>query len=247
MIATLPMYDFAHLRHAHDRFWDLIRNSLGFGPQRLTRGADLWDMWQSPGLILGQTCGMPFRERLHRHVSYVLTPDYGIAGCPPGYYNSVILSAKPIDQITSLNGATIAYNEAMSQSGWSAPINYLSKYDVRPAQGIQTGAHVKSMSAVAMGYADFCAVDAQTFALSKTETADFETLHIVAHTDPTPGLPYICAPRFNTVDIQTAITTAFKDLEPDHKAALRLKGFVRLSVANYLAIHSPTSPEKLFN
>ena len=69
MIASLPMYDMPHLRGAHDRYWTAIRDALGYGPDALTRGGDPWAEWQSPDLLLGQTCGLPYRARLHDKVT----------------------------------------------------------------------------------------------------------------------------------------------------------------------------------
>jgi hypothetical protein len=64
MIAALPMYDRPETAGANDRFWESVRDHLGYGPMTLTRGRDHWDIWQSPDLVLAQTCGLPFRAKL---------------------------------------------------------------------------------------------------------------------------------------------------------------------------------------
>ena len=95
MIAALPMYDRPETAAATDRYWGLIRDGLRAreieAPDDLTRTDDLWTLWQSPDLVLAQTCGLPFRARLHGQVQLVGTPDFGLPGCAPGYYNSVII------------------------------------------------------------------------------------------------------------------------------------------------------------
>ena len=247
MIACLPMYDFAHLRAAHDQFWTLIRAELGFGPAQLTRDPDIWAQWQSADLVVGQTCGMPYRERLHDKVSYVLTPDYGIEGCPAGYYNSLILSDDADRDLMSYDQGRFAYNDALSQSGWAGPVTYLTRHGIRPAVGVETGAHVQSMWAVREGRADFCAVDANTYALALVEYPELASLHIIARTDPTPALPYICATRFDAARVAAAVQNAFTSLEQNQKSQMRLRGFISLSTDEYLSVPSPTSPDKLFS
>ena len=64
MIAALPMYDRPELQAANDRYWALIRAGLlarGIAaPEGLRRGdAVLMPQWESPDLVLSQTCGFP--------------------------------------------------------------------------------------------------------------------------------------------------------------------------------------------
>lgn len=70
MIAALGMYDRAEVQPSNDRLWALIRVGLratGLAvPDALTRGEGAyWPAWQSPDLVLSQTCGFPYRARLH--------------------------------------------------------------------------------------------------------------------------------------------------------------------------------------
>ena len=111
------MYDMAPLQGANDRFWALIRDALGFGPQTLSRDGDPWDIWRSPDLLFAQTCGLPFRARLQGQVQLIGTPDYGLKGCPPGHYCSVLVARAedPRADLGEFSGARFAYNEALSQ------------------------------------------------------------------------------------------------------------------------------------
>ena len=119
----LGMYDMPEIQAANDRYWQAIRDRLGYGPASLSRDLDYWEMWQSPDLLLGQTCGMPYRTRLHDKVTLIGTPDFGLPDCPPGYYQSVIVarSEDTRDTLQDFDGARFAYNENMSQSGWAGP------------------------------------------------------------------------------------------------------------------------------
>ncbi len=252
MIASLGMYDFGAAMAANDRLWALIRTRLaGRGiaaPEALTRGEHAyWDAWQSSDLILSQTCGYPFRARLHGNVTYAGTPDYGVEGCAPGHYRSVFVARgdDPRQALADFNGARFAYNEALSQSGWAAPQTHAAKLGISLPPRLQTGGHRLSAHAVAEGRADIAALDAVTFALLQDSDPVAKQLKVVAMTDPTPGLPYITATGNDPQPIFDAASEAIAALAPADRAILRLKGFVRLAVADYLAVPNPPSPEQI--
>ena len=162
MIAALPMYDRPETVEANNRLWEAVRDHLGFGPAHLTRGRDLWDLWQAPDLILAQTCGLPYRSKLCGRVALVGAPDYRLYGCQPGYYNSVIVAhrSRAGDPLSALDGATMAYNDPLSQSGWAAPWQHFQEAGLRIGTLKETGAHQESARTVADGFADFAAIDA---------------------------------------------------------------------------------------
>lgn len=252
MIASLGMYDFGGAMAANDRLWALIRTGLrGRGiaaPEALTRGEHAyWDAWTAPDLILSQTCGYPFRARLHDKVTYVGTPDFGVEGCPPGYYRSVFVarSDDPRQTLADFNGARFAYNEALSQSGWAAPQTHAAKLGISLPPQLQTGGHRLSAHALAEGKADLAALDAVTFALLQDSDPVVGRLKVVGLTDPTPGLPCITATGHDPQPIFDAVSEAIAALDPVDRGVLRLKGFVRLAEADYLAVPNPPSPEQI--
>jgi ABC-type phosphate/phosphonate transport system substrate-binding protein len=252
MIASLGMYDFGPAQAANDRLWALVRDGLrdrGLDtPDGLSRGADAyWEAWQSPDLILSQTCGYPFRARLHDKVTYVGTPDYGVDGCPPGHYRSVFVARAddPRQTLQDFDGAGLAYNEPLSQSGWAAPQNHAAKLGIRLPPILRTGAHRLSAEAVAEGRADIAALDAVTFALMQEVDAVARRLRVVGQTDPTPGLPYITAEGRDAAPIFAAVAEAIAALAPQDRAVLRLQGLVRIPLAAYLEVPNPPSPEQI--
>lgn len=249
MIAALGMYDRAETAAANDRLWMLIRDGLrdrGFeAPDALTRG-DLAYMpgWTSPDLLLSQTCGLPFRARLHDQVTLIGTPDYGVEGCPPGFYRSVLV-ARADDRRNDLGkfaGARLAYNDGLSQSGWAAPLARAAALGLRFGETLETGGHRLSMLAVAEGGADIAALDAVTWRLLQRWEPAAVRVKVVGLTDPTPGLPLISRAGASVQAIFAAVSAAIAALSPEDRDTLCLKGLVSIPVADYLALPLPPTP-----
>lgn len=252
MIASLGMYDFGPVQAANDRLWRAVRDGLRHrgiaAPEALTRGEGAyWQAWESPDLLLSQTCGYPFRARLHDRVTYVATPDYGVEGCPPGHYRSVFIARAddPRERVEDFDNARFAYNEALSQSGWAAPQTHAAKLGIRLPPAVQTGAHRLSAQAVAEGRADIAALDAVTHALMQDGGVLAQNLRVVGWTDPTPGLPYITAKGQDPAPIFDALAEAIAALSPQDRTFLRLKGLVRIPLADYLAVPNPPAPNQI--
>lgn len=244
MRAALAMYDRPETSAANDRLWACIRQQLGYGPDRLTRGADPWEIWQAPDLVLAQTCGYPYRARLHPHVTLIGTPDHGLAECAAGMYRSVFVVRRGAAR-QSLNHyatARFAYNEALSQSGWAAPQNHAQKLGFQFENTLQSGAHLTSAQWVATGQADIAALDAISWDLMQQHD-DFATnLVALAHTDPSPALPFISAQNADQPRLFTAVSAAIAQLSDADRHALRLRGLVWIGAREYLAVRSPAPP-----
>lgn len=242
-LAALPMYDRPEIRDATDRFWALVRDGLrgrGLAAQdRLWRGADpLMQVWLSPDLLLAQSCGLPYRTRLHGAVTLVATPDYALPGCPPGYYRSVIVAHGPLAR--DWRGLRLAVNEPGSQSGWAALANEWP--DAIPARIVLTGSHAASLTAVATGRADLAALDAQTWRLLQRHAPEAAMVSVIAETTPTPGLPYITRAGQDPAPLRAALAEAIAALAADDRAALGLAGLVTIPEAAYLAVPVPPPP-----
>jgi len=252
MIASLGMYDFPPLQRANDRLWMTIRDRLRAmgiaAPDCLTRGVQAyWHAWQSPNLVLSQTCGFPFRARLHDRVVLVGTPDFGIDGCRPGHYRSVFVARADDTRATlaEFSGSRFAFNEDLSQSGWAAPQNHAAAWGLQFPPAIRTGAHHLSAQAVAEGRADLAAIDAVTWALLVRHDEVTSDLKVVGQTDPTPGLPYISGPGSNADALFAAVSAAISGLTEADRDLLHLRGFVRIPAAAYLAVPIPRAPEAI--
>jgi len=251
MIASLGMYDFGATMPANDRFWALIRDDLRArglaAPKALLRGEGaFWPAWEAPDLLLSQTCGYPFRARLHDRVTYVGTPDYGLEGCPPGHYRSVFVARAddPRRTLAEFDGAPFAYNEDLSQSGWAAPQVHAVGLGIRLPPTVQTGGHLLSARVIADGGADIAALDALThLLLLENEPELMAQLRVIDTTVPTPGLPYIAACGIPAAPIFDAVTKAIAALSAEDRATLHLRSFVRIPIEAYLAEPNPPTPD----
>lgn len=238
------MYDRREIAQANNAFWAAIRHNLGYGPEFLTRDMQVWDIWQSPDLLLAQTCGYPYRAHLHGHVALIGTPDYGLPDCAAGYYYSVFIARRndPRRSLHDFASAGFAYNEPLSQSGWAAPTAHMAAQNLTYATRLQSGAHVNSAKMVAQSHADIAAIDAVTWAMIEKYDSFAKDLHIIERTAPTPGLPYIAALGVDKPKLSAAIEDAIHNLPVEMRVALHLKGLVTIPAADYLAIATPGTP-----
>ncbi len=241
MIASLMMYQRPQLVGAHDRLWALIRRQLVDAPERLSQDAAPFDLWNAPDLVLSQTCGMPYRLWLHGKVQLVGTPDYGVHGCPPGYYRSalVVRADDRREDLAEFRDAVFAYNESVSQSGYAAPYAHLQPFGFWFENRVQTHAHLQSAKAVAEGCADIASLDAVSWRLMRAHEPFAGALRVLDWTVPTPGLPLITGMGQDRAAIFDAVAAAIDDLHADDRALLGLRGLVAIPKADYLAVPNP--------
>ena len=251
MIASLPMYDRAETAGANDRLWARIRDGMRAAglaaPDALTRGAeDLWPQWTSDRLALSQTCGYPYRARLHGHVTLIGTPDFGLQGCPPGHYHSVFVARAddPRADLAAFDRTPLAYNDPMSQSGWAAPQTHAAGLGLHLAPGLCTGGHRLSALAVAEGRADLAAIDAVTWSMLQRWERGTDGLRVVATTAPTPGLPYIAAAGADAGQMRAILAGAIAAMSAADRAATGLRGVIAIPAEAYLAVPTPPAPEE---
>ena len=253
MIASLGMYDRPETAAVNDRLWTGIRDGLRAegiqAPDALTRGKHAyWDAWQSSDLVFSQTCGFPFRAKLHDHVTLIGTPDYGLPGCPPGHYNSVFVARRddPRSALEDFSHTSFAYNEDLSQSGWAAPQNHADAHGLHFPPSLQTGGHRLSAVAVAESRADLAAIDALTWELlTKYEPVAAHLKEIARTQPPTPVLPYITAKTNDAAVFFRVTAAAIAALSAADKATLHLQGLIAIPASAYLAVPTPASPDQI--
>ncbi len=201
-VAFLPMYVVNGTSVHADALWRCLRDSLGShgieAPEQVSHFEPRLKGWLHPELILGQTCGLPYITKLCGSVELVGTPDYGVEGCPAGFYHStlVVSSADTRKHLSEFVGCTLAVNGRDSQSGYaavmlaSAPFAQAGRFFQR---AIHSGSHAASMQFVAKGFADIAAIDSVTWRMSRQFDPVASGLKTIGTTEPTPGLPFIAA------------------------------------------------------
>ncbi|MFN3146851.1 MAG: phosphate/phosphite/phosphonate ABC transporter substrate-binding protein [Paracoccaceae bacterium] len=248
MIAQLAMYDWPEERAALDRLWQAMRagfadNGIG-APETLDRPIDPVAAWTDPALLIGQTCGLPYRSRLHGHVTLLGAFDFALPDTPPGHYHSVIVARAdaPGASLADFGGARAALNAFDSQSGWAALAEAAQAAGLRFSDLIVTGAHVASAKAVAEGRADIAALDAVTWRLIRAHRpATAARLRVLCRTRPTPGLPLVTAAGRDPAPLLAALAS----MRIPDTGALGATGFVQLPAAQYLVEPLPPAAEAL--
>ncbi len=242
------MYDRPETSAALDRFWAVIAAKLRAdgvdAPDQLTRDGDLWEHWESPDLLLSQTCGLPYRARLHGKAQIVAVLDHGLEGCPPGHYASKIVVRKA-DEDTAPEAwrqKRMAFNELRSQSGWAAMLNHAADLGTDFASATEMGSHIEASRAVAEGRADIACIDAQTWRMISAYDPWANDLQVIDQTVPTPGLPLITAIHRNAdqvAAIHAAVVSAVKAMADDDRAQLNIRDVVDVPADDYLAVPTP--------
>ncbi|MEX0970964.1 MAG: PhnD/SsuA/transferrin family substrate-binding protein [Paracoccaceae bacterium] len=182
---------------------------------------------------------MPFRLGLFRHVQVVGALDYGLEGCAPGQYCSALIvrNDDPRSSLAAFGGAIAAANARNSQSGYAALLRAVGLAGVELAAMKLTGAHAASITAVASGGADIVAIDAVSWRMARNTMNESQQLRVLAMTEPTPGLPLICASGQDGKALRACLAEAFAALPSGVREALKIQGFVGRSSDDYR--HSP--------
>jgi len=245
-LASLPMYDRPETAAAHDALWSAIRAALvaeGIdAPEMLDRETGLWEGWQHPGLVLGQTCSLPYRTRLHGRVTLIGTFDYGLPGLAPGQYCSVIVARREdaSPDAEALVTGRFAINQPHSQSGWAAPYFGAQAQGITLRPALETGGHRASALAVAEGRADRAALDVVTWrGIVQWEPELAARLRVTAETPPSPALPLIATTGTDPVRHGRAIAEGLAALPAAIRATLGIAGFVPIPASAYLALPNP--------
>lgn len=250
MIASLMMYLRPETEAAHRRYWAHLQAALRArgipAPDELSNTAEVFSVWTAPDLVLSQTCGMPYRTRLHGQVTLVGTPDFGVRGCAPGYYRSAVV-VRADDARAALRdyaGARSAYNEAGSQSGFAAMHATARTEGFWFDDRLQTHGHRHSASAVVEGRADIAALDAVTWRLIRRYDAFADRLRVLTWTTPTPGLPYITGADMDREAVCAAVVEGMAALSRSDRSVLGLNGMADIPSRDYLAIPNPPPEDR---
>jgi len=251
MIASLPMYDFPWLRAANDRLWSSIAAQLEAlnipaVPVTLARSIDLEDLWQSPDLLLAQTCGFPLMTDLRETVQLVATPQYRAEGCDGAWHRAAIVvrADNRAGALEALRGARAGVNSWGSNTGMNllrAAIAPLACGSAFFGKVIVTGSHARSLAAILSGRIDVASIDAVSLALLRDHFPRYaDGIRILDWTAPTPGLPLVTGastPPKVIGALRHALDRALSDPAlTESLARLRIAGFAPLEIEDYASV-----------
>ncbi len=248
MIASLAMYDQPWLRPANDRLWNEVAGHLRDAgvadvPARLTREADLDDLWRSRGLLLAQTCGYPLMTELRETVQIVATPRYRAEGCAGTSQRAAIVvrADSPIRALAGLRGRRLGVNGRRSNSG----MNQL-RAAIAPMSGgrsffggvVLTGSHARSLAGLLSGRIDVASIDPVTLAqLRARYPRHAAKVRVLDWTAATPGLPLVTAastPPRTVAALRQALAAILGDGRLSKtREALLIDGFETLDIDDY--------------
>ena len=241
------MYDFPWTTDANDVLWSAIATRLnGVGlaaPTSLTRGVDPLDLWSSPQLVFGQTCGYPYVTSLHRSVTLVATPIYDFPGCVGAANCSFLIASKKSGRwsLANFRGARAVVNNPDSNSGMNrfrAAVAPLAGGKAFFCEVTVSGSHAASIAAVAADEADIASIDCVSLALIQRGRPDMtDNVRVIAPTAVTQGLPFIVSNALAPTYLQP-LRAALADVLADSSLAqarktLGIVGAQVLDAAHY--------------
>ncbi|CAB3756245.1 phosphate ABC transporter substrate-binding protein [Burkholderia sp. MSh2] len=251
-IAALPMYN---VTPRHAALWRaLLRDALAaFGKAGGPAGValpdepfgDLHALWRRGDLLLSQTCGYPYRMLgLRDDVRLIATPCFDADGCRGALYSSVlVVSARAhaggATTLAACRGLRAAFNGDDSHSGMNALRHAVAPHarDGRFFGSVAAlGSHLNVLRALASGEADCAAIDCVTFAYVRDELPGLlQDIRVVGLTAAAPGLPFIASRALDGAQLAALRDALDRAVAADAERArvLRLKGFERLSPADY--------------
>ena len=240
------MYDWPEFTQATDRLWASIRDNLSRAgidaPALLDRTSPPAKTWQSPNLLLSQTCGLPLVADLSGKVNVLGSFAYqGIE--PAGSYHSVIITHENNNESSvRLEGKRGVINGDDSYSGCLALKCFVADNGSGEnpfASVLVSGDHRASLCAVASGNADIAAIDCVSWQLAKQCEPTIKSLKVIAHTRSRPGLPLITHLNASVREISTmrdALARAVDDLDEKSCMMLGIHDFVAREASDYAPI-----------
>ena len=246
---SLPMYDFPEVHTSTMEIVDALVTALstiGLSAHTEVPNAsvhsDLMRHWLGAGMLLSQSCGLPFIEELHTSVNVVGTPLWTDVSDDRGRYRTVIvvpesLGTTSIDQAVGLRAVV---NNTQSLSGWCSLGIALANATNDSAVAtpyVQSGGHAASLQMLQDGDADIASIDSATYRLlSRHRPALVENVRVIGYGPAVPATPIIVS-KSSTVDadeLYRVVSGVFGRSEL--QAALGnigINGFVRLANSDY--------------
>ncbi len=243
-VAGLSMYDWPEVQKHNDELWEMIVQSLKkrniSAPQHLAREKDHYEIWLATDLLIGQTCGLNAIRELQGRVEVLGALDYGLEGCKPGQYRSVIVcrADDKAQIVEDFVNKTAAINSDDSYSGYGALLATVNSFVEKGKffeKTIICGSHRQSMKAIANKQADVAAIDEVVWNLGFDYEPAVDRLRVIGKTQPMPAPPLITNWSNNSLRnvLNEALEEAVSLLDETTKSALQLYGYKLMKLDDY--------------
>jgi ABC-type phosphate/phosphonate transport system substrate-binding protein len=247
-LASLPWYDLAEVHNAHDGLWEALARRLRAAglsrvPERLERRMGYAQQWASGRLLLGQACGYDVAMGHASDLQIVATPRFDFEGCDGPHYRSfvVVRHDDPARTISDLRGRRCVINTETSHSGMNVLrdlVTPLQRHGRFFSQVVVSGAHDKSVAAVASGAADVAAIDCISWGLLvRNRPEALARLRILCRTGPAPAPPFVTSVSTPASEVAVLRTTLHDVLRAGSRGTtfegLRLRGVTVLPPEAY--------------
>jgi ABC-type phosphate/phosphonate transport system substrate-binding protein len=207
-LAELLMYVAPEpIRQANETWLTRIIEGLG-ATRQSAEGLSLPQLWQSPNLLLTQTCGYPLMTLLRGQVRLVGRPRYELPDSNGGNHCSLLLcrADDPRRSLPAFHNSRGVLNDEGSNSGMNllrhrlAPLHRDGQFFA--SVGV-SGGHRESLRWLREDLADLAAIDSVTFAyLARHAEAEVAGLRVIARSAFSPTLPYITSASTDDTQIE---------------------------------------------
>ena len=206
---------------------------------------DLLRYWSSDGMLLSQSCGLPFIEDLHDVVDIVGTPLWTDVSDDRGRYQTVIVvrESLAITSIDNAQGLRPVINHSRSLSGWCSlgvALSDIGAEDSYVMPYVESEGHAKSLQFLQDKRADFASIDPGTFQLLQRHRPSLTNgLRIIGHGPHVPATPmHVSKVRTAEFDaLQAATLEVFSRAElAGARAEIGIDGAVAISASDYSLI-----------
>lgn len=202
------------------------------------------DIYQSPQLFLGHTCGYPYMTRWKQSHQLVCVPEFEISGCSGTQYSSWFIchSDDQRSSFESFSGAIAVINGANSNSGMNV-LRYQASLHTTNGRFFSnfntSGSHTESMRAVATGDADIAAIDAISYHhIVKSDPMLANAIKVMGQSVYTTGLPFITHnnEQMDRSVLIDALNQCVEQSSDTNRERLKLIRFSEVSEADYDAL-----------
>lgn len=202
-------------------------------------------VYRDPRLLLGQTCGYPYRKQWAATHQPVCVAAFAVDGCAQTQYSSCFITPADggVADLASARGKRAAVNHPDSHSGMNALRHAIAGLaGGRPffSEVLISHSHLASIDLVARGRVELAAIDAVTCALHREHAPDLHRrIRIIGRSAPAAALPFI-APAATAARMRAglvnALNASLRALGEQRGALRSLSGFRAVSAADYAAI-----------